>query len=373
MRLKISPGARRLRSWGDRQQASAVDRARESGDGGSEVDDEGWESKRAAALDEVGRAKRMLLDAVGEDEDGRRQAVAVYESAIMAAAPFMSDHGAPYPDSDPDLSMSPRRLVGLGAYMIGEVDAGVEDATEQLEDISECLGGGVGPRLTVAFLQRWARSGFPIVSLGHKLAASMMATSVAAEVIAECALPWETFLVEVPDRLLGDIDTRHVGITINGDKIAMLVFEGNTSRAEGFEFEKSKLCELRDEQASKERRRAIRLLGRLIASVVVELQASPQRASIGHGKSESKRRESPEPKAWTVQLMRPVEVDCREWVREYIRGGGSSPTVQSLVRGYTRHQPCGPRWRDRRLQYIAPAWRGNADAPIAVRDHKIKR
>src|SRR6185437_981317 len=39
----------------------------------------------------------------------------------------------------------------------------------------------------------WARNGFPRLELGHKLCASLMATSMTPEIIAEVVVPWPAF------------------------------------------------------------------------------------------------------------------------------------------------------------------------------------
>ena len=74
--------------------------------------------------------------------------------------------------------------------------------------------------------------------------------------------------------------------------------------------------------------------------------------------------------AYTV--VRPVVLDCRVAVRDYIAGGGKSPTVRSLVRGHWRNQVHGPRNSLRKWIHVEPFWRGPDGAPVAVRPHIMR-
>jgi hypothetical protein len=47
------------------------------------------------------------------------------------------------------------------------------------------------------------------------------------------------------------------------------------------------------------------------------------------------------------------------------------PSVQCLVRGHWKRQPCGHELQDRKWIQIEPYWRGPEDAPIAVRSHRV--
>ena len=80
-----------------------------------------------------------------------------------------------------------------------------------------------------------------------------------------------------------------------------------------------------------------------------------------------------EPTQWIYKLTRPVTVDCREAVRAAIAGETSRTlSVQSLVCGHWRQQPCGPASSERKRIFIEPHWRGPDDAPIATRPHRIR-
>jgi len=63
----------------------------------------------------------------------------------------------------------------------------------------------------------------------------------------------------------------------------------------------------------------------------------------------------------------------RKAVVEYGKHGGKSPTVQCVVAGHWKMQPCGPGGSERKRIFIEPYWRGPEDAPIAIRPHVLKQ
>ena len=68
---------------------------------------------------------------------------------------------------------------------------------------------------------------------------------------------------------------------------------------------------------------------------------------------------------------KPIEVDVREAVREYIARGHASPAIQSLVRGHQKRQVVGAGRASRKVIWIEPYWRGPKDAPIAARPYTV--
>lgn len=66
-----------------------------------------------------------------------------------------------------------------------------------------------------------------------------------------------------------------------------------------------------------------------------------------------------------------VRVDCRSWVGDYVAGNGTKVGVQFLVRGHHKRQVCGRGRVDRKWIHIEPYWKGDRDAPIAQRTHRI--
>jgi hypothetical protein len=119
------------------------------------------------------------------------------------------------------------------------------------------------------------------------------------------------------------------------------------------------------------------LLGRVFANIVIELMSPRHRDAVAKTKTVGLRRNSHgEPKSWTFQLSRDIRVDCREEVKEVLKAtsqrAAAKLRLQLLVRGHWRRQPFGPASRERRYQHIEPYWKGQKDAPIAVRKHLLR-
>lgn len=47
-------------------------------------------------------------------------------------------------------------------------------------------------------LAKWVDGAYTTITVGEKLAAAMMATSIAPEVITDLKLPWKAFVIPVP-------------------------------------------------------------------------------------------------------------------------------------------------------------------------------
>lgn len=73
----------------------------------------------------------------------------------------------------------------------------------------------------------------------------------------------------------------------------------------------------------------------------------------------------PDPMARTVKVL-----VLREARREPTGEAGPrrAPGHRYVVRGFWRHQPCGPRLSERRLTWVGPYVRGPAGAPLVVRE-----
>lgn len=222
---------------------------------------------------------------------------------------------------------------------------------------------------------QWASCGFPLVDLSHRLAASLMATSIPTENVNDVVTPWESFVIVVPRGLIEDIEFLSVDRGPSGRQQIRTQFEENGFMV-GWEADGIRNMAHGTNGASGHSEildRGGRLLGRLALGVCIELDQPRYREQIALGpRRRSVRRESDEPKAWTFQLTRPVKVDCREWVTTYLNGNkGTSPSVQTLVRGHHKMQPHGPGKALRKWIHIEPYWRGPEDAPIAVRAHVL--
>lgn len=253
----------------------------------------------------------------------------------------------------------------------------------------------------------WAMKGFPTVGTTHRLAASLMASVVPAESVAHVELPWSQFAIAIPDGLLDwcGMPVHYVFVDYAGGPIAahkqgflgslvadeqgflgsFLYFQDEVTGAVfGAQFGAvSDLCHtvdttganprMKSDDAAHDRLRT--MINRIVVGVCVELDQPKHRVVISNGPPppSAKHAKRGEPKAWMFQLTRDVKVDCREWVTSYLRGDeGTRPSVQSLVRGHHKRQPCGPEGKDRKWIHVEPYWRGPEDAPIAVRSHVLQ-
>lgn len=220
----------------------------------------------------------------------------------------------------------------------------------------------------------WASCGFPRVVLSHRLAASLMCTSVDE---SNVSFPWETFSIVVPTGLVTlDGQTVHeVMFRREGAVGAVSLSWALTPPNAGFMVGKSLTgWTVNDAPGLAPEKKAIDVLVRLVLGVSVELDTSVYQELIQLGPPRPKLRKRGDgvPTCWTFKLTRDVNVDMREPLRQYLFGGkGRSPTVQIMVRGHHKRQPCGPGLSERKWIHIEPYWRGPEDAPIAVRSHLV--
>lgn len=235
------------------------------------------------------------------------------------------------------------------------------------------------------FALAWAESAFSTIELSHRLAASLMCTSVSAEAVSDVPLPWDCFCIAIPPGLLpattwapshiivrrvpDGVHTLEIGagtLTISGEKAI-----SHYARHEPA-FEIMSMPDSRKEEHSAYARLAL-LMGRLLVGVCIEMDTPSGRQIIARTPS-TPRMKRGEPRAWSYRLGRPVSLDVREGVRSYLSGDRSGPmSVQVLVCGHRKRQPHGPGGTLRKWIHIEPYWRGPEEAPILVRPHELKK
>lgn len=246
----------------------------------------------------------------------------------------------------------------------------------------------------------WCMNGFPRVVLGHKHAASLMATKTRADSIPDARAPWTAFLVDVPRGLLSWVpreahvkhkdgtysiessggNVQYALVTANGSDISIIPLADDMTftmiePVDGKGLAEFGHIDLRNQMLGTpdERNHAsLTMISRLVLGVCMEMTSSSYSGEkIGVRPTKADPRTG-EPRTWTFQLTRNVKVDCRDAVRAYSEGKSrSSPTVQCLVRGHWKQQPCGRGGADRKNIFVEPYWRGPEDAPIASRNHLI--
>jgi hypothetical protein len=260
----------------------------------------------------------------------------------------------------------------------------------------------------------WAMAGYPTLRPTHKLAASLMATHIPKELVPEVRMPWPSFLVEVPEGVLpdegiaigavggagtafciepsgkvpGKVRVRVVGLLTgegeHGPEIGLFVGSGYDSADPGLrkavhisDMPLGSLSELADLKGFRGfyEPALVKLLGRFLLNMMIEVDSPKYRSEIGRGpprssssKKDGGREKGALPSTWLVEVRREVKLDARGWVSDYVRSKGTSPSVQTLVRGHRKRQPYGPRGMSlRRWIHVEPYWRGPEDAPVVAR------
>jgi hypothetical protein len=250
----------------------------------------------------------------------------------------------------------------------------------------------------------WALSGFPQVTLGHRLAASLMATTIPEGLAAEIRAPWRTFVILVPPGLLGSTvylcvcqneEDHHEVRLLSGHIQDVVVDEGTVQSHPPFGWTSGwtipGLAALAQPVAPvtghttetgvlrigspEESQRLTVLAQRLVLGVLLELMdprgdGAPAPAHRPSSKSKGDR-DHGMPVAWTFELRREVKIDVRPYVAAYLQGGKKAPAVQWMVRGHARRQACGKGRLGRKTIWIEPFWKGGKDLPIAVRSHRL--
>jgi hypothetical protein len=127
-------------------------------------------------------------------------------------------------------------------------------------------------------------------------------------------------------------------------------------------------CDSRDD-------RVMNMIGRLIISMCVAMSDPDNyhEQKKSHGRGNFHRIEKELPQIKTFVLGKPVQINCRQAILDYLEGSGSrkGPTIQFLVRGHWKHQPHGPKNALRKLIHVQPYWKGDADAPVLTRDYVL--
>ena len=234
----------------------------------------------------------------------------------------------------------------------------------------------------------WAENAFATVEPSHKLAASLMCTSISTEDASELVLPWRCFCIIIPDGLFPgaprEIPAEIVVLQSRADRFRAIMWSPSGLTYDDVDsiadFAKYELDPTTLEYAgcsdaavdSQFEARLALLLGRLVVGVVVEMQSKSACEFVSRTPTVPREKRG-EPKAWVFKLCRPVKLDVRDVVRSYAqRGTHSPPSVQTLVRGHHKRQRHGPNNSLVKYIHVEPYWRGPEDAPIAVYSRKLE-
>lgn len=254
-------------------------------------------------------------------------------------------------------------------------------------------------QLTSLWAARWADQVFPSLVINHKYAASLMSTSIPSEYAEDIVPPFKAFLIEVPKGLVHVRDEKGVPWDVRyalvqyvenrpGESVwnyviltegtvtlwrhgvpTKLLTEEKPEIATSWESYSFALkIESHDERVNM-------LIGRLILGCCLALSRKDSAKPVGksHRYSPGIVRSSSEPLVRTFQVGKPVIIDCRDTVRDYLEGKRpSAPSVQKLVRGHWQRQPYGANSSLRKWIQKEPYWRGPEGSPILQRPMVLK-
>lgn len=262
-------------------------------------------------------------------------------------------------------------------------------------------------QLVMMWAARWADQGFPRLLIEPKFAALLMATDITEEAMELIVPPWQAFLIEIPEPILqiycgrSQCDVPIVRILVqymervSGEKVWNYIAQGSSgvqiwrhgvTTEQMIHVERKYLDTWEKEMegyfvpVDKKDERAMALIGKLILSVCLSM-SDPQNfheQKKNKGRGEKVRgKYSAEIKTYVVG--RPIKIDCRETIKNWISGKkkGSSPKVQFLVRGHWKRIAYGPGGSLRKVGHIEPYWKGTGEVGImrevVLKNNSLKR
>ena len=257
---------------------------------------------------------------------------------------------------------------------------------------------------------KWYHYGCQSIEVEDKYAASLCATKIAPSELEYVRLPWPCFVVRVPKFLqsmvingerLRIVVVNHVNykgaVTITGqpdiagattemEQYRLSLITANkyrilpcTTLAQWAEpnpmkaYDEFRLIEVEHDERA---RRQLEIIGRLVLGAVIAMNDPKVHRRFGRSKL-AKDRQPGSPRYGTNdqvvlhKLGRPVKIDARETITDYVQGSGRVTNVRTLVAGHWKNQPYGPKHSLRRWQHVECYWRGNEDAPMIIRPHTL--
>lgn len=246
-------------------------------------------------------------------------------------------------------------------------------------------------------LRLWAQSGAQSVVLPNSLAAALASTSV-GDALDGAKLPWTAFEIPIPPGLVpteaGDVTSVFVGDLSQGwksklwqganerriftacyvagpycafvtaESVAELLSPDDISQFDDYVIDDA----LPDTSLARERR-IWTVLKQLVAGVVLTVEQCRAETPAAYAPRALRvKRERVNPNAFVIG--KPLKLDCRNDVREYVLGRKrSAPRVCTIVRGHWVRQPHGPGQSLRRVQWRKPHPRGHGSMlvrPVSI-------
>jgi hypothetical protein len=271
---------------------------------------------------------------------------------------------------------------------------------------------GVGKRAAAermaVFAVTWAAHAFQKILTSHTYASALMCSDASRETLADVEVPWLAFMVVVPNGILamtrenGDaVDYTRILVTLlpegllgdlprdgedgaarNG-RVQITLYDPSPTATSGRVFtdiatsfdtllEEAPPMQQLDKQIRDRlprEQRMMHLARRLVVGLVLAMQHQDNfKTRMVPARRGIKKRDGGEPAHRITIIGKPIKVDCRAPVREYIEGRRHAPpSVQTLVRGHFKRQVIGIARAGRKVIWIEPYWRGPEDAPILTK------
>lgn len=244
------------------------------------------------------------------------------------------------------------------------------------------------------FALTWAVHAFQKLMTTHTYAAALMCSDPSKDVLKDLEIPYLGFMVHVPNGLLTfvsedgtQIDYTRILVTGRagfGGHAFMTVYDPAappSSTGRTFTVGADTLADLlfddarewvgvedqRIESPTKETR-VTRLAKRLVAGLLLAMQHQDNFKSRNVPTRTNRERGVKEPAHRITIIGRPLKIDCRPHVRDYLSGKRHAPpSVQVIVRGHYKRQVIGIGRLGRKVIWVQPYWRGPEDAPILTR------
>lgn len=257
-------------------------------------------------------------------------------------------------------------------------------------------------QIQFTWMARWADQGFPQITMGHKYCAALLATTIDPDLLGDVTPPWKAFLVVLPSELLFIKNDAGKPIALTKLLVQQLKTSDGRNHWNFLAMTDSTLTFWRHGcpssalvqtdiagawdgasfmlEIDEEEDRVAALLGRLIINICLAM-SNPENVRAPKAKNSphsSVKRRDGAPEVRTFQLGKPIALDCREAIKDYVLNGpkktrkGGTPSVQVLVRGHWKRQFFGEKRAQRRTIWVEPYWRGPEDAPILARPHVLK-
>lgn len=271
----------------------------------------------------------------------------------------------------------------------------------------------------LGFATRWADQACPVVRIGHKYVAALISTAVHPTI--EIRAPWPAFVIAIPPDLFKpavEHDIPHILVWVSshmievktGSKLNLkrlikpeegeiteprwsfmaIKADASQKRIGTYTRNYQTLHEFRGEPDHEEIQanasymgkeystvdeRLLNLLTRLVLNTCLAMSNPENVKQLGKhapGWTHGPNRDAKYPLFRSFELGKPLNLDCRPAIQDYLSGKKHNPmSIQCLVRGHWRNQVCGPGRVDRKVIWIEPFWRGDAESPINMREHRL--